>query len=114
MIGRYIRQGPGRAYVLLLIAIGFTFWRVDVVQKTQGRDERAACAIQARGLPAAHHLAAVMRDINVFLQPIRGEHLPPKVLAGRPNPLYYAIVNIRSELPVYLQITAKQPASRHC
>lgn len=88
--------------------------RAGEANRRLGHDEHATCVVQARGLPAGHHLAAAFRDINVFLQPVPGEPTPPKVIKGKYNPVYFAIINLRKELPLYNALEEAQPATRIC
>jgi hypothetical protein len=102
-----------RGYGVLAVAIAFAIYGVAHVQHRQGSDEAKTCAVQARGLPAAHHLSASMRDINVFLN-VKGAKEPPKEINGEFNPVFFALKNLRQELPKYVALTGQQPATRHC
>ena len=102
-------------HVALFVVIGllgllFLGWR-------QHSDEHSTCVIQSRGLPASKHLAHVMKDFGVFIEPpdahnplARGLPKPP------PVPAYYlpALEDLRRELPAYNALEAKQPQGRTC
>jgi hypothetical protein len=93
-----------------LLCLLFLGWR-------QHADELSTCVIQSRGLPASKHLAHVMKDFDVFIEPpdprnplTRGLPKPP------PVPAYYltALEDLRRELPAYNALEAKQPRGRSC
>jgi hypothetical protein len=108
-----IRLGAALAGALIVgaLTIGYVvFWRLP-------HDEHSTCVIQARGLPASKHLANVMRDIDVFLEPPDPKNPLARTLPKAPPvPAYYkpALENLRKELPAYNALEAKQPPGRTC
>ncbi len=97
-----------------LLSIGAVAFIALHASHKAGQIEHKTCLIQAHGLPASHHLSKVMQDINVLLQPMRGQPEPPEILGGKYYPTYFALKNLRKELPAYVALTAKQPMSRKC
>lgn len=63
----------------------------------------ATCRIQARGLPANHHLAKAMADIAALLA------LTPS-RPGEPR----AVADLKVQATAYAAIQATQPATRKC
>lgn len=56
----------GLLVTILLIVI--VFLRLNGVQTEQHNDEHQTCVVQARGLPAGHHLAQFTGDIGELLK----------------------------------------------
>lgn len=80
-------------------------------------DERSTCAIQARGLPAGHELAATMADIHTLLtlpptaaQKRQQSQVPPKLLAHE----LHVLADLNAHLGKYSAAEAKQPETRKC
>lgn len=77
----------------------------------EARDEHTDCVIQARGLPAGHHLAHAMGDISELLQA-----LPPAVAGESRMQLHLRAIalDLRSQTHAYATIESKQPRKRTC
>lgn len=72
-------------------------------------DEHSFCVVQARGLPASHHLATGFEDLGMLL----GLANPQKLarLPARQRMLYESL---RNNSNAYARIEAKQPKGRSC
>lgn len=74
-------------------------------------DEQKTCVIQARGLPASHHLAVVIGDIGnlISLGSLNQAHargVPPRAVR--------LLLSLQSNSTTYERLEAKQPSSRKC
>lgn len=100
---------------IALIIIGFK--AVHDQSARLNRDEAKTCVIQSRGLPASKHLANVMRDIAVFVEPPNPKNPLSRTLPKSPPvPEYYraALADMRAELPEYNRLEGGQPSGRSC
>lgn len=75
----------------------------------QSSDEHSFCVVQARGLPASHHLAAGFQDIGQLLALANPQRLAQ--LPARQRDLYDSL---RDNSNAYARIESKQPQSRQC
>lgn len=88
--------------------------RVGDVATRVKDDEHASCIIQARGLPAGHHLAKIMEDLYVLLtvRPSSQQKQQPRV---PPTAQQLATLKgLTAELKMYSAIELKQPTTRKC
>lgn len=87
--------------------------RLNALTDRLNRDEYRTCEVQARGLPANHHLADSQRDISrllrsTFQTTIRGQRkeTSPYVLS--------LLRDLERQTNDYYNIEKKQPTSRSC
>lgn len=96
--------------LLVLVVIEFT--HIQNTADKQAKDERAACVIQANGLPAGHALASVIGDLHKLLI------LPPSPQARKQPPLKPStkalIEDLNHQAQLYAQLEAAQPPTRTC
>jgi hypothetical protein len=103
--------------VLLLVTRAQVAAATGEIHAVVGRvahDEQATCAIQARGLPAGHQLAASMRDIHKLLTTPPTTRAQRLAATQRPRAVTALLKSLDAHLAAYLQAEAKQPQTRAC
>lgn len=93
-------------FVLALIAIGLNTYQGFHNSNSLSNTNHQTCLVQARGLSAQPHLTAAMSDIGFLITPGKENTIPPKILAK--------IVDLRTNLGVYVGIESQQPKKRNC
>lgn len=75
-------------------------------------DEHQACVIQARGLPAGHHLATAVGDIAKLLQASRLQTMHPA--RGVSAQALRLLIDLEVHADAYATLESRQPGSQSC
>lgn len=89
-------------FILLCLVAGGAWMKIS-------DDEHSSCVIQARGLPAGHHLASVVGDIGMLLGLADRKRLA--ALPGEQRALYDSL---RDNSNAYARAERHQPQHRSC